>query len=271
MISFKDVSFRYKNSENILENINLEINEGEFISIVGKNGTGKSTILNLLAGLTKPTKGKIFIDDIDTKSKKDFINLRKKVGIVFQNPDNQILFPRVHEDIEFGLKNLGIDDREKRIDEALKTVNMLEFKDKDTYELSLGQKQRVNIASMLAVKPKYIVLDEPTTMIDSKEKENIYNCLRTLKQSGSTIIFVTNNVDEILLSDKIMILEDKRIKHVFNKSEILDNVNLLEKSDIKIPDIIQIILKLKQKGININLKEWTISEMIDEIVKVYKK
>ncbi len=271
MIKIEDVSFRYKNSENVLENINLEINEGEFISIVGKNGTGKSTILNLLAGLMKPTKGKIFVDDIDTKSKKDFIDLRKKLGIVFQNPDNQILFPRVYEDIEFGLKNLDIDDREKRIEEALKTVNMLAFKNSDTYELSLGQKQRINIASMLAVKPKYIILDEPTTMIDSKEKENIYKCLRNLKESGNTIIFVTNNVDEILLSDKIMILEEKKIKHIFNKSEILDNVELLEKSEIKIPDIIQILLKLKEIGIDINLKEWTFSEMIDEIVQVYKK
>ena len=160
MIKIEDVSFRYKNSENVLENINLEINEGEFISIVGKNGTGKSTILNLLAGLTKPTKGKVFIDDIDTKSKKDFINLRKKVGIVFQNPDNQILFPRVHEDIEFALKNLDIEDKEKRIEESLEVVNMLEFKNSDTYELSLGQKQRINIASMLAIKPKYLILDE---------------------------------------------------------------------------------------------------------------
>ena len=225
----------------------------------------------MLAGLTKPTKGKVFIDDIDTKSKKDFINLRKKVGIVFQNPDNQILFPRVHEDIEFALKNLDIEDKEKRIEESLEVVNMLEFKNSDTYELSLGQKQRINIASMLAIKPKYLILDEPTTMIDSREKENIYNCLRTLKRSGSTIIFVTNNVDEILLSDKVMILENKKIKYIFNKCEILDNINLLEDSDIKIPDIIQIILKLKQKGIDINLKEWTITEMIDAIVKVYKK
>ncbi len=271
MIKIEDVSFRYKNNENILENLDLEINEGEFISIVGKNGTGKSTILNLIAGLTKPTKGKIFIDNIDMKSKKDFINLRKKVGIVFQNPDNQILFPRVHEDIEFALKNLDIEDKEKRIEESLEVVNMLEFKNSDTYELSLGQKQRINIASMLAIKPKYLILDEPTTMIDSREKENIYNCLRTLKKSGSTIIFVTNNVDEILLSDKVMILENKKIKYIFNKCEILDNINLLEDSDIKIPDIIQIILKLKQNGIDINLKEWTITEMIDAIVKVYKK
>lgn len=271
MIEFKDVSFKYKNSENIIENFDLEIKEGEFISIVGKNGTGKSTILNLLAGIMKPTKGKILIDGIDTKSKKDFIDLRKKVGIVFQNPDNQILFPRVYEDIEFALKNLNIENREERIEEALKNVNMFEFENSDTYELSLGQKQRVNIASMLAIKPKYIVLDEPTTMIDSIEKENIYKCLRKLKKDGSTIIFVTNNIDEILLSDKVAILEDKKIKHMFNKCEILDKVNLLEESDIKVPDIIRVILKLKEKGININLKEWTITEMIDAIVKVYDK
>lgn len=268
MIKFEDVHFKYKTGKSILENINFEINEGEFISIIGKNGTGKSTLLNLLAGIIKPTKGKIFVDDIDTKSKKDFINLRKKIGIVFQNPDNQILFPRVYEDIEFALKNLNLENREERIEEALEIVNMKEFKDSDSYELSLGQKQRINIASMLAIKPKYIVLDEPTTMIDSKEKENIYNCLRKLSKSGSTIIFVTNNIDEILLSDKVVIVEDKSIRHVFNKKEILDNIRLLEECDIKIPDIIQIILKLKKKGIQVNLKEWTIEEMINSIVMV---
>ena len=157
MIKFENVSFKYKNGENILENLNFKINEGEFISIVGKNGTGKSTILNLMAGIIKPTKGNIFIDDIDTKSKKHFIELRKKIGIVFQNPDNQILFPRVYEDIEFALKNLEIENRRERIEEALNLVNMKEFKEKDTYELSLGQKQRINIASVLAVKPKYII------------------------------------------------------------------------------------------------------------------
>lgn len=270
MIKFENVSFKYKNGENILENLNFEINEGEFISIIGKNGTGKSTALNLMSGIIKPTKGNIFIDDIDTKSKKDFIELRKKVGIVFQNPDNQILFPRVYEDIEFALKNLNFENRKEKIEEALNIVNMKDFQYEDTYELSLGQKQRINIASVLAVKPKYIILDEPTTMIDSKEKENIYNCLQELKKQGYTIIFVTNNINEILLSDKVFILENKQIKYIFNKKYIIDNVNLLEECDIKVPDIIQIILKLKKNNINLSFKEWTITEMIDGIVKVCK-
>ena len=254
MIKFENVSFKYKNGENILENLNFKINEGEFISIVGKNGTGKSTILNLMAGIIKPTKGNIFIDDIDTKSKKHFIELRKKIGIVFQNPDNQILFPRVYEDIEFALKNLEIENRRERIEEALNLVNMKEFKEKDTYELSLGQKQRINIASVLAVKPKYIILDEPTTMIDSMEKDNIYNCLQKLKKQGYTIIFVTNNINEILLSDKVFVLENKQIKYVFDKRDIIDNVNLIEECGIKLPDIIEIILKLRENNIDVYLK-----------------
>ena len=243
MIKLENVYYKYKNGDNVLENINLQINEGQIISIIGKNGTGKSTILNLISGIIKPTKGDILIDDINTKSKKDFLELRKKIGMVFQNPDSQILFPRVHEDMEFALKNLNLTNRNQRIDEALKIVNLQNFQDKDTYELSLGQKQRINIASVLAIKPKYIVLDEPTTMIDPMEKENIYNCLRRLKKEGYTIIFVTNNIDEILLSDKILIIENKQVRSVLKKEEV---------------------------NIGITLKEWTISEMINEIVKVCK-
>lgn len=270
MIKFEDVSFKYKNENRILNNLNFTIKEGEWISIVGKNAAGKSTILNLMAGIMKPTKGKIIIDDIDTKSKKDFMELRKKIGIVFQNPDNQILFPRVYEDIEFALKNLNFENRKERIEEALNFVNMKDFQDKNTYELSLGQKQRINIASVLALKPKYIVLDEPTTMIDSKEKENIYRCLQELKKQGYTIIFVTNNINEILLTDKVFILENQQIKHILNKKDIIDHVNLLEECDIKIPDIIDIVLKLRENNINLELKEWTMTEIIDEIVKVCK-
>ena len=270
MIKLENVCFKYKNSDFILDNINLEIKEGDFISIVGKNGTGKSTILSLISGISKPSKGDVFIDDINTKSKKDFFNLRKKIGMVFQNPDSQILFPRVYEDLEFALKNLSLENIEERIEHALEVVNLKDLKNHDTYELSLGQKQRINIAGVIAIKPKYIILDEPTTMIDSKEKENIYNCLLELKKEGYTIIFVTNNVNEILLSDKVLVMEDKIIKYVIQKEEIIDNVNLLEQSGIKLPDIINIILKLKENNININLKEWTITEMVNEIVRVSK-
>ena len=271
MIKLENVYFKYKNGKSILENINLEINEGEIISIIGRNAVGKSTILNLIGGITKPTKGDIYIDNLNTTTKKDFIELRKKIGIVFQNPESQILFPKVYDDMEFALKNLSLDNREERISQALKLVNMENFKFNNSYELSLGQKQRINIASILAIKPKYILLDEPTTMIDSKEKQNIYKIFNELKLQGYTIIFVTNNINEILLSDKILILEDKQIKQIFYKENILDYITLLEECNIKIPDIIEIILKLKENNININLKEWTISEMISEIVKVCKK
>jgi len=271
MIKLENVYFKYKNGKSILENVNFEINEGEIISIIGRNAAGKSTILNLIGGIIKPTKGNIYIDKLNTTTKKDFIELRKKIGIVFQNPESQILFPKVYDDIEFALKNLGLDNREERINETLQLVNMEKFKTNDSYELSLGQKQRINIASVLAVKPKYLLLDEPTTMIDSKEKENIYKIFNELKLKGYTIIFVTNNINEILLSDKILILEDKQIKKMFFKEAILDNINLLQECNIKIPDIIEIILRLKENNININLKDWTISEMINEIVKVCKR
>lgn len=232
---------------------------------------GKSTFLNLISGIFKPTKGEILIDGINTKSKKDFLELRKKIGIVFQNPDNQILFPRVYDDVEFALKNLNLDNKKERIENALEKVNMSEFKESDTYELSLGQKQRINLASILAVKPKYIVLDEPTTMIDSNEKENVYKIIKELKQEKYTIIFVTNNINEILLSDKIFVLQDKNIKYSFNKDEIIENSEILKNSEVRIPDVIQIILKLKENNINIKPKNWTIDEMIREIIKICKK
>ena len=265
MIKIENLDYKYKSGDNVLENINLEIQEGEIISIIGKNGSGKSTLLSLIAGLYKPTKGRIYIDDIDTSSKKDVINLRKKVGIVFQNPDNQILFPSVFEDLEFALKNLKIDNSKERIENALKDVNMSEYINKDSYELSLGQKQRINIASILAVSPKYLLFDEPTTMIDSFEKEKIYDCFKKLKLEGYTIIFVTNNINEILLSDKIIIIEDKHIKDLFYKDKLLEKVDLLEQSEIRIPDIIRIILEFKKKGIEIPINDWTIEGLIRAI------
>lgn len=140
-----------------------------FVSF-GKNGSGKSTLARLIAGITMPSHGEILIDGINTKEKKSFLELRKKCGIVFQNPENQIIFNNIHDELNFSLKNLSKEETQERITQSLKKVNMYDFIDKDLYELSLGQKQRIAIAEILAKKPKYIVFDEPTTMIDSKRK-----------------------------------------------------------------------------------------------------
>lgn len=269
MIKIENLNYKYTTGENVLEDVNLEIHEGEIISIIGKNGSGKSTLLSLIAGLYKPTNGHVLIDEIDTSSKKDIIDLRKKVGIVFQNPDNQILFPSVYDDMEFALNNLKIDNKKERIEQALEIVNMKEFMHKDSYELSLGQKQRINIASVLSVAPKYLLMDEPTTMVDSYEKEKIYNCFKKLKSEGYTIVFVTNNINEILLSDKIVIVENKQIKKTFEKNDILDNIQLLKESEIRIPDVLQIIMQLKEKNINIEITDWTMDGLINNIVNQF--
>ena len=179
MIKIQNLSYMYNKKDLILDNINLQINNGEAISIIGKNGCGKSTLLKLIGGIMKPSSGNIFIDDIDIYKRNNF---RKEIGIIFQNPDTQILFPKVYDDIEFALNNLNLEDRKKRIQNALKKVNLIDKEEQDTYTLSLGQKQRVNIASVLAISPKYILLDEPTTMIDSKEKDNIYQIIKELKK-----------------------------------------------------------------------------------------
>ena len=265
MINIENLSYMYNKKDMILKDINLQIKEGEIIGIIGKNGSGKSTLLKLIAGIIKPSLGNVFIDNINILKRKE---LRKEVGIVFQNPDSQILFPKVFDDIEFALNNLKIENKNERIKNALKDVNLSDKEQKYTYNLSLGQKQRVNIASVLAINPKYILLDEPTTMIDSIEKENIYQIIKQLKKDGKTIIFTTNNINEILLSDRILILENKEIKHIIEKNKLLENIQILQECDIIIPDVIQIILKLNKNGKDISLKEWTISEMINEIVKV---
>lgn len=269
MIRIEDLSFKYRFTDNILENVNLEINQGEIIVIVGRNGSGKSTLAKLISGILIPKKGCIFIDNIDTKNKKTKLELRKKIGILFQNPENQIIFPIVKDDLEFALKNLKLDNKEKRIQTALEQVGMSDFYDKETYGLSLGQKQRINIAGLLAVDNKYIVMDEPTTMIDTLGKEKIHDIIMKLKEKGYTFVIVTNNPDEILLGDKIVIIENKGIKKVIKREELIDNIGIFNECEVKMPDTIKILLKLKEKGIDIHkIKDYRKKDLLDKIVEV---
>ena len=232
MIKLENISFKYKkNTEYTLKDINLNIKNGEFISIIGENGTGKSTLAKIISGILLPSFGDVLINNINTKSKKDFINLRKNISIVFQNPDNQIIFERVYEELKFTLENFKIDKNQidLKIDNALKSVNMLDKKFENTSSLSLGEKQKIIIAEALSLNTDIIVLDEPTAMLDPNSKKQILNLLNDLNKSDKTIILITHILDEIFYSNKCIYLNDNKIEEIFNIKDLLTNTSLLEK------------------------------------------
>ena len=209
--------------------MNFSVNDGEIIAIVGKNGSGKSTIGKLIAGITNLKEGNIIIDGLDITDKKNYQLISNKIGIVFQNPENQIIFNNIYDELAFSLKNLTKVEIENRIDLALRQVEMLDFKNEDLYTLSLGQKQRIMIAEVLSKNPKYIILDEPTTMIDSYGKEKIYEIIQKLKKQGYTIICITNLADEILLADRTLILNNGEIAYEVDKKDLINNYPIFEK------------------------------------------
>jgi len=268
MIKVSNVGFNYKNGNKVLKDINLTINDGEFISVIGKNGTGKSTLGRLLAGLAKPTSGEVFIDDLDTSDKKNFMKIYEKIGVVFQNPENQLLFNNVYDELAFGLKNLKKDGINERIEESLAMVGMRDYRDKEIYDMSLGQKQRVAIAEALSLSPKYLIFDEPTTMLDSMGKEEVHMIVKSLKKAGYTIVYITNMADEILLSDRIILLDKGNISVELNKKEIVDNVELLKEYGVRIPTLIHLINELKKKGIMIEVENFEVRDIVNEIVKL---
>lgn len=266
MIKIENVSFVYKGTDTkVLDNINLEIQEGEIIAIVGKNGCGKSTLGKLITGILPLKQGNITIDSLDLKNKKDESEIRNKVGIVFQNPESQIVFSNIADEISFTLKGVSQEEITNRMEQALKKVEMLEAKDQDLYNLSLGQKQRVMIAEILAKNPKYIVLDEPTTMIDSLGKEKIYQIIRNLKKQGYTLICITNLADEILLADRTFILENGKLVTEIKKEELIERAQEIEEHGIKLPTLLEILYKLREKGKKIDLQDYTVKELVEKL------
>lgn len=262
MIEIKNLSYKHKNGNKVLNNINLNINKGEFVCIIGKNGSGKSTFSKLLSGLLPFKEGEIIVNGINLKDKKKTLEIRKNIGIVFQNPENQILFDKVYDDIAFSLQNLGFSKEQisNIIDDALNSVNMSEYKNSYTDTLSLGQKQRIAIASTLAINPNLLILDEPTTMLDPINKTAIYKTLNNLHEKSITIIYITNNIDEILLADRILFLENGEIKEDFKKETLLNHLDSLK--DFEAPGIISLIKKLSNKQIS--------ALNINDLLNIYK-
>jgi energy-coupling factor transport system ATP-binding protein len=265
MIRVTNLDFVYPSGKRALTNINLVIEKGEFVAVVGRNGSGKSTLAGAIAGLIRPTRGSALVDGIDTRDKKKFLELRKTLGMVFQNPENQIVFEKVRDDIAFGLRNLNCteDEIEARINEITRILNIEDFT--DSFELSMGQKQRVAIASVLAMKPRCIVFDEPTAMLDPRGKKEIQNIVVDLHRRGLTVVYITNVIDEVLSADRIVVIENGSIKTEFRKHELFDNIELIKSFGLEIPTTMDLLSMLKQKGIDIFVKKWAVSDVADNI------
>lgn len=278
LIKFKNVSFSYTvEDENgqelqvpVLKNFNLNIEQGSFVAVLGHNGSGKSTVAKLTNGILYPDSGSIIVDGIEVREDETIFDVRRTVGMVFQNPDNQIVSSIVEEDVAFGVENLGIpsDECRKRVDEALKTVGMYEYRDKAPSKLSGGQKQRVAVAGIIAMKPKCIVLDEPTAMLDpSGRKEVIDTIVKLNREEGITIVLITHYMDEAVMADRVVVIDDGIIRCDDTPKEVFKNIDKLKSLQLDVPQSTQLIKELGIECTDTVLNARECAEVLFENIK----
>ncbi|MBO5851441.1 MAG: energy-coupling factor transporter ATPase [Clostridia bacterium] len=273
-IKFENVSFKYGQSDKpVINNLNLCINKGEYVCMLGKNGSGKSTIARLMNGLLLPESGKVTVFDYDTLNKSTIFEVRKRVGMVFQNPDNQMVATIVEDDIAFGPENIGVKSQEigERIDFALNSTNMQKFRFTAGQKLSGGQKQRVAIAGVLAILPEVIILDESTSMLDAVGRKEVLSVIKELNEKGITVISVTHYMDEAVEADKIYVISHGEIAMQGTPSEVFKDVNELKKFGLELPKSAYIATKLKENGLPIRDGVLTGEELAEELCKLFQK
>jgi len=258
LIAFNNVTHTYSNDKEkdtvSLANLNIDINNGDFIAVIGANGSGKSTFAKHLNGLLLPSKGDVYVDNYNTKDKEKIWEIRKKVGMVFQNPDNQLVATTVEDDIAFGLENIGMKEQEmrKRVEWALNLVDMSNLRNREPHLLSGGQKQKVVIAGALAMHTSYLVLDEPTSMLDPKGRKEILNTIKRLNQKEKiTIIYITHFMSEAAEFNKIIVLDKGKIVLTGSPKNIFMQANLLNKLNLELPQITMLARLLSENGLNI--------------------
>lgn len=255
LIKFDNVSFSYETedengnpkTEKVLENFNFSIEEGSFVAILGHNGSGKSTVAKLTNGILFADEGTVTVDSILARDDDTIYDIRKTVGMVFQNPDNQIVSSIVEEDVAFGVENIGIpsDECRKRVDEALKTVGMYEYRLRTPSKLSGGQKQRVAVAGIIAMKPKCIVLDEPTAMLDpSGRKEVIDTVIKLNREEGITIVLITHYMDEAVKADRVVVMDDGKIKLDGTPEQVFSDTNKIKSLSLEVPQSTELVSRL---------------------------
>lgn len=276
IILIENLSYSYKNEDEaeikVLKNIDLKIKMGEFVAILGHNGSGKSTLAKHFNAILTPDEGSVKVFGMDTKDENNLLNIRQKVGMVFQNPDNQIVATIVEEDVAFAPENLGLPSPEirKRVDYALSAVGMSEYKNHAPHLLSGGQKQRVAIAGILAMRPSVIVLDEATAMLDPAGRKEIMNTVRKLnKEENITVIHITHYMEEAAVSDRVVVMDSGKIAMDGSPENVFSKVDELKKIGLDVPQPTMLLHCLNKNGYNFNEKILTVEDCADAIYDFY--
>lgn len=254
-----------------LDGVEIEVNKGEFVAILGRNGSGKSTLAKHINALLVPKSGALWVKGMDTKEQDNVWKVRQTAGMVFQNPDNQIIATIVEEDVAFGPENLGVEPSKirLRVDDALATVEMSEYAKHSPNKLSGGQKQRIAIAGVLAMKPECIVLDEPTAMLDPSGRIEVMDTIKQLnKEEGITIIHITHFMEEAVQADRVIVMDEGKVMFNGHPKKVFSNVVKMKEIGLDVPQVTEVAFLLKESGIKIENTILTIEEMVDEICRL---
>lgn len=276
MVKCENVSFKYRAVEGeeekyAVNGVSFEVEKGEFLVVLGHNGSGKSTIAKHMNALLIPSDGTVIVDGLDTKDQKNLWEIRSRAGMVFQNPDNQLVATIVEEDVAFGPENLGVEPEEirKRVDESLKKVGMYEYRRHAPHLLSGGQKQRIAIAGILAMKPKCIIFDEPTAMLDPSGRREVLKNIKEINEKyGITIILITHYMDEAAQADRVIVMDGGKVILEGKPREVFSNVKEMKEIGLDVPQVTELCYELKNSGINIDTNILNVDEMVDALCQL---
>ena len=280
MIETKNLSFIYREEdmesgevkeEKVLKDINIEIEKGSFTAVLGHNGSGKSTLAKHFNAILLPSGGKVYVKGMDTADENNIFNIRQSAGMVFQNPDNQMVAALVKDEVAFAPENLGVEPKEirRRVDECLKIVNMTKYAESSPSKLSGGQKQRVAIASVLAMNPEILILDEPTAMLDPKGRSEVIKTIKMLNEEKNiTVVLITHYMDEAAQADRTVVIDDGEIVLDGTPKEVFKNVEKLKSLGLDVPQVTELAYELRKMGIEISDDVLTVDECFDEIIRI---
>ena len=280
MIETKNLSFIYREEdmesgeikeEKVLKDINIEIEKGSFTAVLGHNGSGKSTLAKHFNAILLPSGGKVYVKGMDTADENNIFNIRQSAGMVFQNPDNQMVAALVEDEVAFAPENLGGEPKEirRRVDECLEIVNMTKYAQSSPSKLSGGQKQRVAIASVLAMNPEILILDEPTAMLDPKGRSEVIKTIKMLNEEKDiTVVLITHYMDEAAQSDRTVVIDDGEIVLDGTPKEVFKNVEKLKSLGLDVPQVTELAYELRKMGIEISDDVLTVDECFDEIIRI---